>query len=197
MQANYEWQQLSKYECFLINEWLDKCISKKNGNSTFTNVQDIDLQPHLRERSCSVVECLTRDRRTPGSSITCVTALWRWARHINPSLVLVQPRKTSPIHRQVPWGLESWYEYQPSRATMVQIWMLSLICVYWDMHHLRNLNKNFVINSTNMTKARFIRQVCVKFKDFSRIFEWQSYCLQGLKTNENTDLHIKIILRKC
>ena len=29
-----------------------------------------------RERSCSVVECLTRDRRAAGSSLTGVTALW-------------------------------------------------------------------------------------------------------------------------
>ena len=30
----------------------------------------------LRERSGSVVECLTRDRRAGGSSLTGVTALW-------------------------------------------------------------------------------------------------------------------------
>ena len=29
-----------------------------------------------RERSGSVVECLTRDRRVAGSSLTGVTALW-------------------------------------------------------------------------------------------------------------------------
>ena len=48
---------------------------------------------HWWERSCSVVECLTQDRGAEGSS---VTALCLWARHINPSLVLVQPRKTCP-----------------------------------------------------------------------------------------------------
>ena len=30
----------------------------------------------MRERSGSVVECLTRDRRATGSSLTGVTALW-------------------------------------------------------------------------------------------------------------------------
>ena len=30
----------------------------------------------IRERSGSVVECLTRDRRAAGSSLTGVTALW-------------------------------------------------------------------------------------------------------------------------
>ena len=43
-----------------------------------------------------MVECLTRDPRAVGSSLTGVTALCAWARHINPSLVLVQPRKTRP-----------------------------------------------------------------------------------------------------
>ena len=33
-------------------------------------------QQVLRERSGSVVECLTRDRRVAGSSLTGVTALW-------------------------------------------------------------------------------------------------------------------------
>ena len=32
--------------------------------------------PINRERSGSVVECLTRDRRAAGSSLTGVTALW-------------------------------------------------------------------------------------------------------------------------
>ena len=46
-----------------------------------------------RERSGSVVECLTRDQGAPGSSLASITALWFL---INPSLVLVQPRKTHP-----------------------------------------------------------------------------------------------------
>ena len=48
------------------------------------------------ERSGSVVECLTRDRRAAGSSLTGVTALWSLSRHIFPSLVLVQHRKIRP-----------------------------------------------------------------------------------------------------
>ena len=49
------------------------------------------------ERSGSEVECLSRDREAVGTSLTGVTALWSlWARHIYPSLVLVQPRKTRP-----------------------------------------------------------------------------------------------------
>ena len=44
-----------------------------------------------------MVECLTGDRRAEGSSLTSVTVLCslsKGARHIYPSLVLVQPRKT-------------------------------------------------------------------------------------------------------
>ena len=48
------------------------------------------------ERSGSVVECLTRNWRAAGSSLTGITVLCPWATHINPSLILVQPRKTHP-----------------------------------------------------------------------------------------------------
>ena len=51
---------------------------------------------HLCNTNDVVVECLTRDRGAAGSSLTGVTALCPWARHINPSLVLVQLRKTCP-----------------------------------------------------------------------------------------------------
>ena len=44
----------------------------------------------------SVVECLTGDRGATDSSFTSVTVFCPWARHINPGLVLIQPRKTRP-----------------------------------------------------------------------------------------------------
>ena len=47
-----------------------------------------------RECSGSVVECLTCGAR--GLSLTGISALCPWVRHIYPSLVLVQPRKTCP-----------------------------------------------------------------------------------------------------
>ena len=50
----------------------------------------------LRERSGSVVECLTRDKGAAGSSLTGATVLWSLSKNIYPSLVLVQPRKTRP-----------------------------------------------------------------------------------------------------
>ena len=43
-----------------------------------------------------MVECSTRDWEAAGSSLTGVTALCPWTRHIDPRLVLVQPRKTRP-----------------------------------------------------------------------------------------------------
>ena len=56
-----------------------------------------------------MVECLTRDRAAVGSSLINITALCPWARHINPSLVLVQPRKTCPFitERLLMWRKES------------------------------------------------------------------------------------------
>ena len=53
-------------------------------------------QKILFSQPSSVVECFTRDRGAVGSSLIGVTALCPWAWHINPSLVLVQPRKTCP-----------------------------------------------------------------------------------------------------
>ena len=44
----------------------------------------------------AVVEYLFRDRRAVDSSLISITVLCPWVRHINPSLVLVQPRKTRP-----------------------------------------------------------------------------------------------------
>ena len=49
-----------------------------------------------RERSGSMVECLTRDRGAAGSTSPASLRCGPWARHIYPSLVLVQPRKTRP-----------------------------------------------------------------------------------------------------
>ena len=40
-----------------------------------------------------VIDSRSRDA---GSSLTGITALCHWTRHINPSLVLVHPRKTRP-----------------------------------------------------------------------------------------------------
>ena len=54
-------------------------------------------KPLYREYSGSIVECLIRDRRAAGSSLTDITALCPRARHVNPSLERVQPRKTCPI----------------------------------------------------------------------------------------------------
>ena len=58
---------------------------------------------YLWERSCSVVECLTRDRGAASSSRTGVTTLFPWARHINPCLVLVRHRNTSPDITEIFW----------------------------------------------------------------------------------------------
>ena len=40
------------------------------------NKLKVNHSSHIGERSGSVVECLTRDRRAAGSSLTGVTALW-------------------------------------------------------------------------------------------------------------------------
>ena len=52
---------------------------------------------YVKDRSGSVIDCLTPDRGAAGSSLTSITVLCPLARHINGSLVLVQPRKTHPF----------------------------------------------------------------------------------------------------
>ena len=63
------------------------------------------------ERSDSLVECLTLDRGEAGSSLTGVTELCPCARHINPSLVLVQPRKIVDGTKELNQTKPYMYEY--------------------------------------------------------------------------------------
>ena len=59
-------------------------------------LQMVRFSQIFRERSRSVVECRTPDQGVAGWSLAGVAMLCPWARHINPCLVLVQPRKTRP-----------------------------------------------------------------------------------------------------
>ena len=68
-------------------------MSKHIKNTSSDGLEDPAPTLH-RELNGSVVECLTRDRGAAGWSLTSVTALCPLARHINPSLLLVQPKKT-------------------------------------------------------------------------------------------------------
>ena len=61
-----------------------KFHGKKYGSQNMTVIFKADGR--------AVVECLTREQGAAGSSHTSVTALCPLAIHINPSLVLVQPR---------------------------------------------------------------------------------------------------------
>ena len=60
-------------------------------------------------RNDLVVECLSRDRGVVGWSLTGVTVLCPWTRHINLCLVLVQPRKTRPdiTEKNVDWDAKN------------------------------------------------------------------------------------------
>ena len=72
-----------EYQCKFVKLFLSlntrKPVLERGGG---VNNKSTDQPVHLgrmirvRERSGSVVECLTRDRRAAGSSLTGVTALW-------------------------------------------------------------------------------------------------------------------------
>ena len=89
---------IQTYSNLLVNAWL------KNGNlhvyplysDGFSHTYKCNKDGILWEPSGSVVECLTWDWGAAGLSLTDITALCPWARHINPSLVLVQPRTSHP-----------------------------------------------------------------------------------------------------
>ena len=71
--SEVEGKDISLLSPFLI----EKAIMSIAGElKSMKNLRSGDLLIQCRERSGSVVECLTRDRRVAGSSLTGVTALW-------------------------------------------------------------------------------------------------------------------------
>ena len=128
------------------------------------------------ERSCSVVECSTWDRGAAGSSLTGITVLCPWARHINPSLVLVQPRKTSPfiterVLTSAGKGLTSWLSFVVSAVSLslshwypgsgvvldcIDSWSLHPYLLWWD-----------VKNQTKQTNSKeFVHSECKRVNNF-------------------------------
>ena len=63
-----------------LSPWdpLDRILQRTNSNRWWEKsiLMVRTFNPFMWERSGSVVECLTRDRRAAGSSLTGVTALW-------------------------------------------------------------------------------------------------------------------------
>ena len=81
---------------FIVLNQKENSISIQRVKSVNGAVQYLCHFTSGREHSGSVVECLTRDRGAAGSSLTGVNASWSLSKNIDPSLVLVQPRKTRP-----------------------------------------------------------------------------------------------------
>ena len=71
--------------------------SNKTSGRPLKQSSSLLRQDDLWERSGSVVECLTRDRRAAGSSLTGRHRVVSLSKNINPSVVLGQPRKTRPF----------------------------------------------------------------------------------------------------
>ena len=79
---------IKDYECYIpsftawrgvaiyIYESLESILIEPLTLSNFSESVWCSIRLANRERSGSVVECLTRDRRAAGSSLTGVTALW-------------------------------------------------------------------------------------------------------------------------
>ena len=94
-------------QVFIYCTWLTLCILETPKwifykqwrflwNATYCGISSGSTLFVCWERSGSVVECLTPDRGAPCLSLTTFIALWSLSKTHNPSLVLVQPRKTRP-----------------------------------------------------------------------------------------------------
>ena len=82
------------------------------------------IYPLLREHSGSVIECLTRDRGAAGSSLTGITVLCPWARHIYLCLVLVHPQKDLSWHN---WKIVDWDIKNQIKQTSIPCYDLSSV----------------------------------------------------------------------
>ena len=72
-------------------------LKKRGQNLTLMTLDQRSLSvAQCTEGSGPVVEGLTQNRIAVGSSLTGVTALCPWARHINPWIVLVLHRNAHP-----------------------------------------------------------------------------------------------------
>ena len=88
-----------------------------------------------RERSDSVVQCLTRDRGAAGSSLTGVTALWSLSKTHYSSLVLVQPRKTRPcLTERLLMGHKESNQTNKQNGTVTPSWYIHLN-ILQSQHH--------------------------------------------------------------
>ena len=93
----------------------------------FTPCFEIHLR--IRERSGSVVECMTWDRRAAGSSLTSVTALHPWVRHY--SLFSTDSTQEDPFRHN--WKIVDWYvknkkKYRRSHCVVSLSKTLSAAC---------------------------------------------------------------------
>ena len=128
----------------------------------------IYIQIYIRERSGSVVECLTWDRGAMGSSLTGITVLCPWARHINPSLVLVQPRKTRPfITERLLMGRKESNQRNKKQIYIIFNSLLVLLFIWWI----------FLFQTWIIIKYGNICLCCYISSEW--VLWWQSLCKNG------------------
>ena len=107
----------------------------------------------------SVVECLTRDRGAASSSLNVVSL----SKKINPSLVLVQPRKTRPFitERLLMGRKESnqtnkqWYNTLSYARIQCSIQEISYKTIFWSKFDMSNCPCD-LDNWVNVTKIELI-----------------------------------------
>ena len=132
----------------LIVPWL--CFSLK------TFVRGIEMLPkNIHNNTVNVLKLWTqvadqkgmnkqhRGWRAAGSSLTSVTALCPWARHIIPSLVLFQPRKTRPfITERLLIGRKESNQTKQTNIADPAVWSRSSVCFSAE-HFLKSSPDNW------------------------------------------------------
>ena len=112
-----------------------------------------------------MVECLTWDSGC-GLSITGVTALCTWARHINPSLELVQPRKTHPyITERLLMGHKEPNQTKAPHQNLLLRNNINPLAANgnYQLYHLKNVS---VANSVNPDQTAPLRAIWLGFTLF-------------------------------
>ena len=140
-------------------------------------------------RSGSVVECLTREQRAAGSSLTGITASCPWVRHINSSIVLVQPRKirsdvTGRLLTEtlrIKWN-KIWLSYFTRMCTIMKRQKQSLEYLEQVRQHLSrlptidpNTRTLLICGFPNVGKSSFINKVCSLAKLSKCRAQWLSW----------------------
>ena len=137
----------------------------------------LSLQPYKFTVTCkidwgrAVIECLTQDWGAACLSLTGVTGLCPWVRHINPSLVLVQPRKACPgiTEKIIDWDVIN----QITQKQNLQDWWRSI----QKWRHLSAHNISPIISLWRVFHTLKSSYLCRPWSDLAKLQDFSLECV--------------------